>query len=89
VAADSAHAARPWHFTALFSNTANAHQLSRTRDWVVVYFDSDHCGERQRTVVTEHRGRFSGHRVVRGREAECAAHYETFTYVPGASASGR
>lgn len=65
----------PWHFTALFSNTASAHQLGRTHDWVVLYFDSDHHGERQRTVVTERRGALAGHRVVRGREQECAEHH--------------
>jgi Holliday junction resolvasome RuvABC DNA-binding subunit len=60
-----------WHFTALYSNTARAHELGRTRDWVVIYFyDQDHV-ERQRTVVTEHRGRLRGRRVVRGREDEC------------------
>jgi hypothetical protein len=59
-----------WHFTALFSNTALAHQLGRTDDWVVLYFyDGDHR-ERQRTVVTETRGPLAGCRVVRGREAE-------------------
>jgi hypothetical protein len=68
-----------WHFTALFSNTATAHQLGRTRDWVVLYFDSDHHGEQQRTVVTEHRGGLSGRRVVRGREADCVAHYAALT----------
>lgn len=26
----------PWHFTALYSNTARAHQLRRTQDWVVI-----------------------------------------------------
>ncbi|MCL4799162.1 MAG: DNA-binding protein [Burkholderiales bacterium] len=69
------HATRgEWHFTALFSNTARAHELGRTRDWVVIYFyDSDHV-ERQRTVVTETRGAFAGRRVVRGREEECAQH---------------
>ncbi len=68
------HARRgEWHFTALYSNTARAHELGRTRDWVVIYFyDQDHV-ERQRTVVTEHRGRLRGKRVVRGREDECAA----------------
>ena len=65
----------PWHLTALFSNTAAAHELGRTNDWVVLYFDSDHHGERQRTVVTERRGSLAGCRVVRGREAECGAHY--------------
>lgn len=65
-----------WHFTLLFSNTARAHELGRTRDWVVVFFyDSDHR-ERQRTVVTEHRGRLVGRRVVRGREDECLALYD-------------
>jgi DNA uptake protein ComE-like DNA-binding protein len=70
------HAQRgDWHFTAMFSNTATAHKLGRTRDWVVLYFDSDHHGERQRTVVTERSGALAGHRVVRGREQECAEHY--------------
>jgi len=66
------HARRgSWHFTALFSNTALAHQLGRTRDWVVIYFyDGDHV-ERQHTIVTEPRGALAGRRVVRGREAEC------------------
>ena len=32
-----------WHFTALFSNTARAHELGRTNDWVVIYYyDGDH-----------------------------------------------
>jgi len=31
----------PWHFTALFSNTARAHELNKTGDWVVVYFHRD------------------------------------------------
>jgi putative hydrolase len=61
----------PWHFTALFSNTARAHQLGRTRDWVVLYFHTDHQAEGQRTVVTETQGPAAGRRVVRGREAEC------------------
>jgi len=64
-----------WHFTSLYSNTARAHQLQRTHDWVVVYFyDDDHC-EGQRTVVTEARGPLSGKRVVRGREMECRDYY--------------
>jgi hypothetical protein len=71
------HAHRePWHFTALFSNTARAHELDRTRDWVVIYFHDDDHVERQRTVVTETRGPLLGRRVVRGREAECRAWYE-------------
>ena len=71
------HTARgTWHFTALFSNTAKAHELERTHDWVVLYFYDDHRAESQRTVVTEHHGALAGRRVVRGREVECRAHYE-------------
>ncbi len=65
-----------WHFTALFSNTARAHELDRVRDWVVIYFHSDSGGEAQRTVVTATRGPLAGHRVVRGREQECLTAYE-------------
>lgn len=64
-----------WHFTVLFSNTARAHDLGRTRDWVVVYFYDDHHQEGQCTVVTETRGALIGKRVVRGREAECEGIY--------------
>lgn len=59
-------------YTALFSNTAHAHEAGRTRDWVVLYFD-DGGGEQQSTVVTAERGPLAGRRIVRGREAECAA----------------
>ena len=62
------------HYTALFSNTARAHQLGRTGDWVVIYLD-DGGGERQATVVTETHGPLAGRRVVRGREQECVEHY--------------
>ena len=65
----------PWHFTALYSNTALAHELGRTHDWVVLYFHDDDHAEQQRTVVTETRGPLAGQRVVRGREAECRAHH--------------
>ncbi|MCK4867230.1 MAG: DNA-binding protein, partial [Alphaproteobacteria bacterium] len=61
-----------WHFTALFSNTARAHELAKTNDWVVLYFHTDHEPEAQRTVVTETHGPMAGRRVVRGREGECA-----------------
>ena len=66
-----------WHFTALFSNTARAHELGRTREWVVLYFYDDHHAESQRTVVTEQRGPLAGHRVIRGREPECRTYYAT------------
>jgi hypothetical protein len=64
-----------WHFTALFSNTARAHELGKTDDWVVIYFHTDSGPEGQRTVVTETRGPLDGQRVVRGREGECSDHY--------------
>jgi putative hydrolase len=66
-----------WHFTALYSNTARAHELKRVFDWVVIYFHTDEEAEGQRTVVTETRGTLVGQRVVRGREAECREHYKT------------
>jgi putative hydrolase len=59
-----------WQLTALYSNTARAHELGRTRDRVVRYYHSDHDAERQSTVVTETHGRRKGRRVVRGRETE-------------------
>jgi len=64
-----------WHFTALYSNTAQAHRLGTVRDWVVLYFYDDEHAEGQHTVVTETRGPLAGRRVVRGREAECRTHY--------------
>jgi hypothetical protein len=61
-------------FTALFSNTALAHQLGTTHDWVILYFERD-GDEDQCTVVSERAGPLAGRRVVRGREAECAAYH--------------
>jgi len=63
------------HYTALFSNTARAHEAHRTDDWVVLYFDGS-TGERQCTVITAMRGPLAGERIVRGREEECLAHYQ-------------
>ena len=63
---------QPWHFTVLFSNTARAHDLGKTSDWVVIFYSSDHHQEGQCTVVTETGGPQRGHRVVRGRERESA-----------------
>lgn len=61
-----------WSFRATFSNTALAHRLGLTRDWVVIHFqDGATVGER--TVVTETRNHLCGQRVVRGRERECQA----------------
>ncbi len=63
------------HYTALFSNTARAHEAHRTDDWVVLYFDGS-AGERQCTVITSTRGSLTGKRIVRGREEECLEHYQ-------------
>jgi DNA polymerase (family X) len=65
------------HYTALYSNTARAHRLGRTRDWVVLYWDGG-AEEHQCTVVTARSGALRGHRVIRGREAECLACYHLF-----------
>jgi Helix-hairpin-helix domain len=59
-----------WHFTAFFSNTARAHELGKTADWVVIYYSSDRQLEDQCTAVTETKGPLKGKRVVRGREQE-------------------
>lgn len=66
-----------WKFTALYSNTAQAHELGKTDDWVVIYYDraDDEDRERQVTVVTETSGDLKGRRVVRGRETETRRHY--------------
>ena len=63
-----------WSFTAMFSNTSRAHELDKTRDWVVIYFERG-GDEDQVTVVSETSGPLKGKRVVRGRELECRQHY--------------
>ena len=63
-----------FHVHVLFSNTARAHELKRTHDWVVIYHDRDGITG-QHTVVTERHGPLQGRRVVRGREPESAEHY--------------
>jgi hypothetical protein len=62
------------NYTALFSNTARAHQLNKTFDWVVIYYDRGD-GERQCTTTTAIHGPLAGKRIVRGREAECLDYY--------------
>jgi hypothetical protein len=62
------------HYTALFSNSERAHDLFKSREWVVLYFDG-HDGESRATVVTADFGRACGRRIIRGRENECEAHY--------------
>lgn len=62
------------HYTALFSNTARAHRLGATGDWVVLYLDGGR-ETGQWTVITARFGSLAGRRIVRGREAECAAYF--------------
>ncbi len=62
------------HFTALFSNTARAHELGVTRDWVVVYRD-ERDGNGQWTTITSQYGALRGRRIIRGRERECREHH--------------
>ena len=63
-----------WSITALYSNTARAHKLGKTRDWVVLVLEKQ-GHEEQYTVVTEYEGELQGLRVVRGREDECHEYY--------------
>jgi DNA polymerase (family X) len=63
------------HFTVLYSNTQRAHELGKTHDWAVINFHPGSEPEAQCTVVTETHGPLEGHRVVRGHEGECIAHY--------------
>jgi len=62
------------HYTALYSNTARAHEVGMTHDWVVVYRD-DRDGHGQWTVITAQFGPMRRKRIIRGREGECAAYY--------------
>lgn len=57
-----------WTFNALYSNTARAHELNKTHDWVVIYYERD-TQHGQCTIVTETRGEQRGQRVVRGQSA--------------------
>ena len=68
------------HYSALFSNTPRAHQLGKTSDWVVIYYDRGN-GERQCTVITSTHGPLAGERIVRGREAECLDYYQRSRHV--------
>ena len=58
--------AQGWYFTAIYSNTARAHALGKTNDWVVIYAERDGREERA-TVVTETHGPLAARRVVRSR----------------------
>jgi hypothetical protein len=75
-----------WSFTALYSNTARAHELGTTRDWVVIHYERD-GEESQCTVVSERRGPLRGQRAVRGRESECAVSRSAKTVTSAAASA--
>jgi len=63
------------HYSVMFSNTAHAHELGMTHDWVIIHrTDRKHHG--QWTVITSLLGALKGRRIVRGRESECLAFYD-------------
>lgn len=62
------------HYTALFSNTARAHEFGTTHDWVVIFRDDDAQHGRW-TVITAAFGKLKGHRIIRGLEQQCEAYY--------------
>lgn len=64
-----------WDFSVLFSNTARAHELGKTHDWVVIFYEQD-SQEGQATVITATHGKLQGKRIVRGRETECERFYQ-------------
>lgn len=65
------------HYTALYSNTAHAHELGMHTDWVVIYLeDYRHLGQHGRwTVITSQFGKLRRKRIVRGREKDCVVYY--------------
>lgn len=71
-------------YTALFSNTARAHRLGKTHDWVILYHDGE-GGERQATAITAQQGAMEGKRIIRGRENECLEYYESLACATRAS----
>ncbi|MBY0231148.1 MAG: helix-hairpin-helix domain-containing protein, partial [Gemmataceae bacterium] len=58
-----------WALALSFADTALAHRLGKTRDWVTARFQRGGASG-ERTIVTETRGPLAGRRVVRGREEE-------------------
>lgn len=62
-------------YCASFANTARSHALGHDRDWVVIYRETK-ADFGIWTVVTSRYGNLRGKRIVRGREAECQAHYD-------------
>jgi len=75
------------NYTALFSNTARAHEFGMTHDWVVLYCDGG-LDEKQVTVITSHRGSLAGKRIVRGREQDCELYYQQAASAPESHHTG-
>lgn len=69
------------HYTALYSNSARAHELNTTKDWVVIYRDDDKQHGRW-TVITSQFGKLHGCRIIRGREDECQTLYTRHGTLP-------
>lgn len=69
------------HYSAMFSNTAHAHELGMHTDWVVIYLeDHRHVGKHGRwTVITSQFGNLKRKRIVRGREKDCSSYYKQRT----------
>lgn len=62
------------HYTAAFSNSAQAHRKGKTDDWVIIHRDArEQAG--QWTIITSSFGHLKGRRIVRGREPECRKFY--------------
>jgi len=61
-------------YTALYSNSARAHEFDTLGDWVVIS-RSLQSGGGQWTVLTSRFGGLQGRRIIRGLEKECADHY--------------
>jgi hypothetical protein len=61
-------------YTAMFSNTAHAHDMGTTHDWIVIFRDDD-LEDGSWTAITAQFGKLRGRRIIRGREDECAEHY--------------
>jgi putative hydrolase len=71
-------------YSALFSNTARAHRLGKTHDWVILYHDGGR-GERQNTAITAPQGLMADKRIIRGREAECLEYYGSLASAAGSA----
>lgn len=63
-----------WTFTVFYDNTPRAHRENKTRDWVIVHYETDKTVG-QDTIVTAESGPLKGRRIVRGRTRDCQKYY--------------